>query len=103
MYFLYSWHYSAYILFHHFQSASSEDIFSFGEALPPDWNQLDDVYTLQYSKTNLGPVFMFKALKLGDKLVIYLMVRFSLAIEYYIFIWSSLHHYECESLHLLNK
>ncbi|KAJ7321804.1 Proteasome inhibitor PI31 subunit [Desmophyllum pertusum] len=45
----------------------------FGETLPPDWNSLDDVYALQYRKGNLSSVFIFKALKLGDKVMLYLM------------------------------
>lgn len=47
--------------------------FDFGETLPPDWNNLDDVYALQYQKGNLSSVFIFKALKLGNKLMVYLM------------------------------
>ena len=46
----------------------------FGETLPPSWNSLDDVYTLQYRKGNLNSVYIFKALKLGRKLAIYFMV-----------------------------
>ena len=46
----------------------------FGETLPPDWNSLDDVYALQYRRGNLSSVFIFKALKLGSKVMVYLMV-----------------------------
>ena len=46
----------------------------FGETLPPNWNSLDDVYALQYRKGNLSSAFIFKALKLGDKVMLYLMV-----------------------------
>jgi len=45
----------------------------FGETLPPDWNSLEDVYALQYRRGNLNSVFIFKALKLGDKVMVYLM------------------------------
>lgn len=45
----------------------------FGETLPPDWNSLDDVYALQYQRENLPAVFIFKALRLGDKVMVYLM------------------------------
>ncbi|KAL9961793.1 hypothetical protein ACROYT_G030813 [Oculina patagonica] len=44
-----------------------------GETLPPDWNSLDDVYALQYRRGNLSSVFILKALKLGDKVMLYLM------------------------------
>ena len=55
--------------------------FDFGETLPPDWNKLDDVYALQYRRGNLSSVFIFKALKLGNKLMVYLMV----SVYYFLF------------------
>lgn len=45
----------------------------FGETLPPDWNGLDDVYALQYRRRSLNSVFIFKALILGNKIMVYVM------------------------------
>ncbi|EDO37152.1 predicted protein [Nematostella vectensis] len=49
------------------------DEFDFGEMLPPDWNQSDDSYSLQYKHHNTGPLYILSILKLGNALAIYLL------------------------------
>ena len=61
-------------LFTLFPQRNAQQECDFGETLPPDWNSLNDVYALQYRKGNLSSVFIFKALKLGDQMILYLMV-----------------------------
>ena len=53
---------------------NTQQEFDFGETLPPDWNSLDDVYALQYRRGNFNSVYILKALRLGDKVMLYLMV-----------------------------
>ncbi|XP_029206287.2 proteasome inhibitor PI31 subunit-like [Acropora millepora] len=55
------------------EERNSQQECDFGETLPPDWNSLDGVYALQYRRGNLNSVFIFKALILGNKIMVYLM------------------------------
>ncbi|CAH3158291.1 unnamed protein product [Pocillopora meandrina] len=55
------------------EERNTQQEFDFGETLPPDWNSLDDVYALQYRRGNLNSVYVLKALRLGDKVMLYLM------------------------------
>lgn len=71
-YFNLQWGFKLY--FTSFPQRNAQQECDFGETLPPDWNSLDDVYALQYRRGNLSSVFIFKALRLGDKLMLYLMV-----------------------------
>ncbi|KXJ20527.1 hypothetical protein AC249_AIPGENE7335 [Exaiptasia diaphana] len=57
------------------EERNSDEEFDYGETLPPDWNSLNDVYALQYRQGNIGPFYLFKALKLGNMLAVYLMVN----------------------------
>ncbi|XP_058951928.2 proteasome inhibitor PI31 subunit-like isoform X2 [Pocillopora verrucosa] len=55
------------------EERNTQQEFDFGETLPPDWNSLDDVYALQYRRGNFNSVYILKALRLGDKVMLYLM------------------------------
>ncbi|KAK3736799.1 hypothetical protein QZH41_011742 [Actinostola sp. cb2023] len=55
------------------EQRNSDEEFDYGETLPPEWNGLNDVYALQYRQGNTGPFYLFKALKLGNMLAVYLM------------------------------
>ena len=57
-----------------FAKRNDQDEFDYGETLPPEWNHLDDVYALQYRQGNTGPYYLFKALRLGNMMAVYLMV-----------------------------
>ena len=52
----------------------ASDECDFGQTLPPDWNTMGELYALHYRKGRSDKIYLLKAMQLGKKLSVYLMV-----------------------------